>query len=216
MSKIIHLCSAAIIFYLISIFSFIPTSALTYQSSVGVGFTFNPSISVSLSGNLVISNLVPGSTSDSNIISVAVSTNASHGYTLVATAGTSTTNTNLVNSSNSSYIFSSIATNADLASLTTDNTWGYSFSTNNGTNWFNYSGLPLDNNDEGATGKELLSTNTPSDNRTIKFKIGAKASIDQAAGTYNNTINFYAITNPVPLSFDEAYAAAGKTKLNGY
>ena len=216
MRRIIHLCSAAIIFYLISIFSFIPTSALTYQSSVDVGFTFNPAIVVNLSGDLLINNLAPGSSADSNIIDVNVSTNASHGYTLVATAGTSTTNTNLVNSSNSSYIFSSIATNADLASLTTDNTWGYSFSTNNGTNWSNYSGLPLDNNDEGATGKELLSTNTPSDNRTIKFKIGAKASIDQAAGTYNNTINFYAITNPVPLSFDEAYAAAGKTKLNGY
>ena len=191
----------------------LPASSLTYQSSVDVGFTFNPAIVVNLSGDLLINNLAPGSSADSNIIDVNVSTNASHGYTLVATAGTSTTNTNLVNSSNSSYIFSSVATNADLASLTTDNTWGYSFSTNNGTNWSNYSGLPLDNNDEGATGKELLSTNTPSDSRTIKFKIGAKASIDQAAGTYNNTINFYAIAVPDP-TLQPVTCAAGKICYN--
>ncbi len=197
-STIITLCLLSILFY-----SFDNSSALTYSSNAEVGFTFNPTISVNLSGDLLINNLAPGSSADSNVIDVNVSTNASHGYILVATAGTSSTNTNLINSDNNSYVFASLATNANLPALTTDNTWGYSFSINNGTSWSNYSGLPLDNNDDGETGKELLFTDSPVDNRTIKFKIGAKASIDQAAGTYNNTINFYAITNPVPLMISD-------------
>ena len=174
------------------------SSALTYSSNVDVGFTFNPTISVNLSGDLLINNLAPGSVSDSNTINVTVATNASQGYVLTATSGTKTTNTDLVNQTNSAYKFTSIATNADLANLTTDNTWGFSYSSDSGSTWSNYSGLPLDNDDEGATGKQLLSTINPSDNKTIQFKIGAKAATDQAAGTYLNTINFYAVANPDP------------------
>ena len=171
---------------------------LTYSSNAEVGFTFNPTISLNLSGDLLINNLSPGSVSDSNVINVNVATNASEGYVLTATSGTSTTNTDLVNQTNSAYKFSSIATNASLSSLTTDNTWGFSYSEDSGTTWSNYSGLPLDNNDEGATGKQLISTINPADNRTLQFKIAAKASSSQAAGTYQNTINFYAVANPDP------------------
>ncbi|MDO5451863.1 MAG: hypothetical protein Q4F56_02130, partial [Candidatus Saccharibacteria bacterium] len=50
------------------------TSAVTYQSNVGLNFTFNPSISISLSGSdgtdLVIDDLRPGLSSDSNTITV--------------------------------------------------------------------------------------------------------------------------------------------------
>ena len=174
------------------------SSALTYSSNAEVGFTFNPTISLNLSGDLLINNLSPGSVSDSNVINVNVATNASEGYVLTATSGTSTTNTDLVNQTNSAYKFSSIATNASLSALTTDNTWGFSYSEDSGTTWSNYSGLPLDNNDEGATGKQLISTINPADNRTLQFKIAAKASSNQAAGTYQNTINFYAVANPDP------------------
>ena len=173
-------------------------SALTYSSNVEIGFTFNPTISVNLSGDLLINNLSPGSVSDSNTINVTVATNASQGYVLTATSGTKTTNTDLVNQTNSAYKFSSIATNASLSNLTTDNTWGYSYSEDSGTNWSNYSGLPLDNDDEGATGKQLINTINPADNRTLQFKIAARASSSQAAGTYQNTINFYAVANPDP------------------
>ncbi|MBR3156856.1 hypothetical protein IKF20_00265 [Candidatus Saccharibacteria bacterium] len=131
-------------------------------------------------------------------MTITVSTNTAYGYYLTATAGTSSTSSDLVNTSNSDYTFSSIATNANLASLTTDNTWGYRTSSDNGSTWSNYSGLPKDNNDEGATGKALIETNTPADSQTIKFKIGAKASTSQAAGVYTNTINFYAVGNAAP------------------
>ena len=189
------------------------SSALTYSSNVETGFTFNPTISVNLSGDLLINNLAPGSVSDSNTINVTVATNASQGYVLTATSGTKTTNTDLVNQTNSAYKFSSIATNADLANLTTDNTWGFSYSSDSGSTWSNYSGLPKDNDDEGATGKQLLSTINPSDNRTIQFKIGAKAATDQAAGTYLNTINFYAVANPDP-TLQPVSCPAGKICYN--
>ena len=201
-------------------------SALTYQSSTNVGFTFNPTISISLSSDLLISSLSPGSTADSNIINVAINTNASQGYVLTATAGTSSTTTNLVNNSNSSYTFTSLATNATLTDWTnaSDNTWGYSYSEDNGTTWISgkdgsnqnilgYSGLPLDNNDNGETGKTLISTTLPSDNKTLKFKIGAKAASSQASGDYTNTINFYAVANPEP-SLTPVSCPAGKICYN--
>ena len=56
-------------------------SALTYQNSVDVDFTINPSLSINLSANdLIINDLTPGSSSDSNIITVDVATNAGYGY----------------------------------------------------------------------------------------------------------------------------------------
>ncbi|MBQ2623037.1 hypothetical protein IJG12_01805 [Candidatus Saccharibacteria bacterium] len=205
---IITLCLLNILFY-----SFDNSLALTYSSNAEVGFTFNPTISVNLSGDLLINNLSPGSVSDSNTINVNVSTNASQGYVLTATSGTKTTNTDLVNQTNSAYKFSSIATNASLSNLTTDNTWGFSYSEDSGTNWSNYSGLPLDNDDEGATGKQLINTINPADNRTLQFKIAARASSNQAAGTYINTINFYAVANPDP-TLQPVSCPAGKVCYN--
>ena len=211
--KSIHLSIAALVFCILGVSFTHNSSALTYSSNVDVGFTFNPTISVNLSGDLLINNLAPGSVSDSNTINVTVATNASQGYVLTATSGTKTTNTDLVNQTNSAYKFTSIATNASLANLTTDNTWGFSYSSDSGSTWSNYSGLPLDNDDEGATGKQLLSTINPSDNRTIQFKIGAKAATDQAAGTYLNTINFYAVANPDP-TLQPVSCPAGKICYN--
>ena len=168
--------------------------ALSYQDSVDVEFTFNPSISVTVSGDLVIENLAPGSSSDSNIIDVSVATNNISGYVLTATAGnTSHANTDLTKSGIENK-FSSVATNADLSSIITDNTWGYSFSNNAGSSWTNYSGLPLYT---AETGKELVSVDTNTVT-PIKFKIAAKASTNQPAGTYTNVINFIAVANPEP------------------
>ena len=171
------------------------TSALTYSSNVDVGFTFNPTVSINLSGDLLINNLAPNSSADSNTVNVTVTTNNANGYTLLATAGTSSTDTNLTNTTNSSYKFTSISTAANLSSLTTNNTWGFSYSTNNGSTWSNYTGLPKDNDDEGATGKQLAKTTSQSQNLPIQVKIGAKAGPEQAAGTYTNVINFYAVAN---------------------
>lgn len=171
------------------------SSALTYSSNVDVGFTFNPTVSINLSGDLLINNLAPSSSADSNTVNVTVTTNNANGYTLLATAGTSSTDTNLTNTTNSSYKFTSISTASNLSSLTTNNTWGFSYSTDNGSTWSNYTGLPKDNDDEGATGKQLAKTTSQSQNLPIQVKIGAKAGPEQAAGTYTNVINFYAVAN---------------------
>ena len=135
--------------------------ALTYSQDVGVNFTFNPSLSVSLSStDLVINDLAPGSSSNSNVVTVTVLSNNRAGYTLGATVGddeeandngaiydtdalihstyTSADNANIAAGTYEKPIFSNIT--ADVATLTADNTWGYSYSTDGGTTWINQSG----------------------------------------------------------------------------
>ena len=188
------------------------TSALDYSSNVGIGFTFNPTLSVSISpSDLIIDNLIPGSTLDSNSINVSVATNAAYGYTLSANVGDSLhNNTNLTHTNNTS-VFSSIATNADLASLDTDNTWGYTSKLSNETIWNNYNGLSSSSN------TILLDNSNAADSTgSVDFKISAKASSTQPSGEYTGTINFIAITKPTPMNLAESYFAHGKTRYNGY
>ncbi len=172
--------------------------ALDYQSNVGVGFTFNPTISVSLSdSDLTIDGLIPGGgAADSNVITVDVSTNTAYGYTLTSTVGASNTTRNLVNSVDNTKTFASIDFGSGLASLTTDNTWGYSYSSDNGTTWANYSGLPLYGDSTHVT--TLIDTDDAADSGSIKFKIAAKAGETQASGAYTNVVNFYAVTKLEP------------------
>ena len=169
-------------------------SAITYQNSTNVEFTFNPTINVSLSSSdLSISNLAPGGTADSNIITATVSTNAGYGYYLSATTGTAGGSTSLVNSADNTYSFTNLSSNAATLSAIPDDKWGYSYSTDNGATWVSgdtgsaltgYNGLPLDADDSGATGVKLLSSDTFATSGSVKFKIGARASASQAAGTY--------------------------------
>ena len=201
-AKIITLFPAIIILSFVNItlrfpniFNSSNVSALSYQSNVGVSFTFNPTLSVNISpSDLVISNLTPGTTSDSNIINVSVATNASYGYTLSTIVNGD--NNDLAHS-NGTDIFSSIATDASLPSLTADNTWGYSYKNNLASNptWSSYSGLSSSNS------AILLDTNTNNIETgidSIDFKIGAKAASTQASGTYTGVINFTAVTKPKP------------------
>ena len=210
----------------------ISASAITYQNNTDVDFALNPTINVTLSSNdLVINDLAPGSASDSNIITVGVSTNAGYGYYLSVTANTSNSNTNLTHETSESSVFTNLSSNKTSLSNFSDNTWGYSYCRNGSVdcsvaaNWISgdtgssqtgYNGLPLDNNDSGATGTKLLDTTTYAGSGSVQFKIGAKASNTQAAGTYNGTVNFYAVIYRGPVTFGEAYALAGKTKYLGY
>ena len=181
-----------------------PTSALTYQDEEPIYFTFNPTLSVTKNtNNYVISNLAAGTTAESNEVIYTISTNSAYGFTVTATVGVKNGNTNLVHATNSSYKFTSIATNANLSSLTTDNTWGcaYATSTNNGqsySSWSTYRGFPLDSNtsasDYGKGGATLLDTSGyPSSDHKVKIKVAAKAGATQPAGTYTNTLNVYVV-----------------------
>ena len=188
------------------------TSALSYQTDVGVNFTFNPTLSVIISSDLVIPNLTPGTTDTSNEISVNVSTNNAYGYNLYTTVGNSTYDDTSLTSSSSNDVFTSIPTTANLPTLTTDNTWGYTYSLDNGTTWSNYNGLPLYTTDSPTR----LKKNTGPSNDTINFKIAAKAGSTQPSGTYTNIINFTAITKPTPITLADAYAKEGKELYHGY
>ena len=195
-------------------------SALSYQSNVGLNFTFNPTLSINVSNNnLVIPNLIAGDYSDSNSINVVVSSNTLSGYTVSANTNDEDLTSNIgnnsnsnSNSSNSNYTFSSLATDASLEDLSTadDNTWGYSYSLDSGVSWSNYSGLSMSSN------SILYDTISPADNKTIGFKIGAKASSDQPSGVYTTTINFMAVSKVTPTSLLDAYRNEHKTMVNGY
>ena len=194
-------------------------SALTYSSNTDVSFTFNPTLSISLSkANINIDNLLPGLSSESSPITVHVNSNTPYGYSLFASVGNSTeyNTTSLTHedsSTGNNAVFTSIDTNASLPQLTTDNTWGYTYRTHNTNNtdnegWSNYNGLPLygtvDNNTSTNNPALLIDTKNPADStESIDFKIAAKASSTQASGTYNNVINFYAVGKPEPMTIED-------------
>lgn len=212
--KIIILSLAILMLSFVNIiFNTNSISALSYQSEVGIGFTFNPTLSVSLSSSdLVISNLTPGSSSDSNSININVTTNNAYGYSLYASAGNEEYNNTNLTHTDESGIFSSIDINANLTNLTTNNTWGYSYSLNDGSTWSNYNGLPL----YSSNTLKRLARNTEPANDTINFKISAKSGTTQPSGTYSNVVNFSAVATISPITLAEAYASEGKELYHGY
>ena len=177
-----------------------PTFAVTYSNDVNVRFTFNSEINIVIdSADIEILDLAPGTSSDSNVVGITISTNNVVGYTASATVGNSTYNTTSMTNTNGVDAFTSIATDASQASLSTDNTWGYTTSLDNGSSWANLSGLPI----YTETPKEIATTNSPA-NDAIKFKINAKASTSQTAGDYKNVINFTVVANVPPKTIEDA------------
>ncbi|MBR2544415.1 InlB B-repeat-containing protein [Candidatus Saccharibacteria bacterium] len=173
--------------------------ALSYSQAVDVSFTFNPTLSISLSSaDLVISELVPGSIADSNTIDINVSTNAAFGYTLSANVGNATSyNTRNLIRSDLENSFTSVAIDSSLDNLSSDNTWGFSYKpSSDSASWASYSGLPLYSDTENT--KTLVDTNSPLDAQSIRFKIAAKAASTMPAGGYRNVINFIAVAKPEP------------------
>lgn len=191
-----------------SIISLSNTSAITYQDDADIEFTINPSISVSISsGDLLIGNIMPGTSKDSNIVNITTSSNAVSGYNLYSTVGSSTYNTTEIrrNGTDTTNKFTSITTNKASLSNFGNDSWGYSWCSGNCTTsgtWVSgnvgstssgYDGLPLYNN----TGVKLIDTTT-SGSTTISFKVGAKASTAQTAGSYANVINFISVAKANP------------------
>ena len=187
--------------FIISILCFSNVSALTAEETVGFNFTFNPSLSISLSSDeLVIENLMPGNYASSNTISINVQTNNRNGYTLTAEVGDGETaalaNNSLVNTI-ANTTFTSIANDANVALASfTPNYWGYTISktVNNDTL---YSGLLY------GTTTTLNQTVDPSGKAVgnyyggtvTNFTIGASAGPDQTSGEYTNIISFNIVPN---------------------
>ena len=169
-----------------------PVVALSSETSSDLSFTFEPMLSLSLAEtSLSISELYPGTFGRSNDMKVTVNTNSISGYTLSAAVGDGETyyTTNLENVT-SATPFTSLATNANVETFETDNTWGYTL--NSGTT---YSGLPY----YGETNWKVLSqTADNSGEKVLYFGIAAKASDSLASGEYKNIIQFRVIANPIP------------------
>ena len=184
-------------------------NALSYSTSNDISFTFAPTLSIGLStDSLTIDNLVPGTTSDSNAVTVTVASNTPYGYVLSAGVGSTVSTdpyyntSDLVHDNTTTEVpttnkFNSIATTASLQSLDTDNTWGYSTSTDGGASWSTYSGL------SHTETKPLLDISDPAQSSTIGFKIAARSASTQASGTYNNVITFYAVGKPYVPKIDD-------------
>ena len=202
----------------VSIAQSVGGSALSFQSQNRVDFTFRPTVTVTLSpvgggpsSDLLIDNLPTNSSDVSNAINVGVATNTLGGLVLNATVGNESiaaanvTNLNHTGTTSNSK-FASIATDANLASLTTDNTWGYATSTNFGSSWSNYNGLPAYNTETPATLLDITPNpyGEPSSG-SIQFRIGAKAGGSQTSGSYTNTINFTAVTKPMVTFYNIVY-----------
>ena len=179
------------------------------SSSANASVTVSDTIRLTLTGgDLVINNLTPGTSADSNIITATVTSNSPYGYHLSATTGTKNGTTSLANTTDSNFSFTNLSANKATLNDFSDNTWGYSYSTDNGISWISgdygtalagYNGLSLDNDDSGATGTTLYNNDSYAGSTAVKFKIGAKSATTQAAGTYTGTVNFYAVTNPKPV-----------------
>ena len=174
--------------------------ALTEQSEAALEFTFAPSLTLSVSdSDLIISDLIPGTSDISNTVDVTVTTNSVYGYALSATTGNTTNPTrNLVRDS-SNYL-ESIAVNSSTSTLSND-TWGYTID-----GGATYSGLPL----YTSAATELNFSYGPVNAAAGKtsFAIGAKASTNKAAGNYTNVVNFTAVAKvSAPTTLQEIVTA---------
>ena len=198
---------------------------LTYQTSVPVEFTFNDYLNVTVSGDLVISDLAPGTFADSNHIAVTVNTNNAYGYTLSATVGD--TNNSSRDLRHSGYgtggnteVFSNLDLDANLTretfstGSTYDNKWGFSTDKLNSKYSGKYNGLPLYTNTEDTVVLDTSNYMPTDGTSTTNFWIGAKAPSDKVAGTYTNVVNFMVVGGEAPMGLAESYAAAGKTKMS--
>lgn len=158
------------------------SAVVTYAGKSDVQFTFVPTLSVGLSGDFTITDLAPGTSDNSNEVTVTVNTNSVSGYTLSATVGDTTSatynTTDLVGDNGN--VFSMIGTSATTLS---NGTWGYTLD-----------GTTYDELDT-TTAKTLASTSTSSGTATTRIRIGAKAASTQMPDTYRNVINFTAVSN---------------------
>lgn len=208
-------------------------SALTYQNNVNVNFTFNSSLALSLSpSDIIISEIIPGNTADSNTITVNVATNSKAGYTLTSTVGDTAYNTrDMVHQDpNSNAAFTSVDfgqedSTCGPACITYPNGWCYYSYTptaaNTNTPDDNFTrhdcaGLPLYSDTTNVATLRTGSGPSADNGDNVKFRIAAKADSTQPAGEYKNVVNFILVAEPEPMTLAESYAAAGKSQINGY
>ncbi len=177
-----------------------PDYKLCGSTEVDVQFTFNSSITVSVSQETIsIDSLTPGTAGESDPVTVTVATNNATGFKLTGTVGTKgaeeVANTDLA-ADGLATKFTLLAEDANSTKDTiADNSWGLAFAkSEEDINTSTYNGFKADAGDDGATGTVLLDTDGPDGDKTVQVKVGAKAGATMLPGTYQNVVNFYATT----------------------
>ena len=171
-------------------------NALTYQHEVRVQFTFNDVLSLTVDDESIdLGTLLPGQNTTSDPVTLTVNTNYLYGYKLLATVGDENHDYRDLRRTDGQHSFTSLAVGSDVATLpASDSVWGYAKSTDSGTTWSNYSGLPK--YDDTTNSVALNMSNGAAANDITKFRVGANVKNTQAPGTYSNVVNFILVTNP--------------------
>ena len=90
-----------------------PALATSYSYDVDVQFNFNSKLGVTITdADIKILDLAPGTSADSNIVGITISTNNVAGYTAEATVGNAQNASTNMTHTNGTNTFTSIATNA--------------------------------------------------------------------------------------------------------
>lgn len=195
-----HITLFGLIISVLTVFGVAGASSVNAETTkteeVELQFTLNPTLNLTVSSQeMKISDLMPGNAKDSNEITVTVTSNVVGGYYLAATAGTSSTDTKLKSGASA---IESLDTTANLNNMTEagSNTWGFRYAVGESalTN-SKYNGLPKDGGDNGATGTKLTTTQDPAKTETVKCQVGVKVDSTLPPGTYQNVVNFYAVSN---------------------
>ena len=165
---------------------------------VDVKFTFNSTLSMTVSGeSMLIGEVTPGNTGESDELTVKVETNSTSGYYLAATAGSADKQYTDLKHEEKESVFKSMDVSAGVSDLkeAEDSSWGfrYAIGADADLSSSKYNGLPLDASDEGQTGSRLVDAENSDGDNTVKCNIGVKAGPGMEAGTYTNVINFYAV-----------------------
>ena len=193
------------------------TTSGTDSNPVTLKFTFGETLNITTSGDIVITNLTPGTKGiSSSNYKVSVSTNNQTGYTLSATIGcnsgtsygtTCFDNTKLVDHNNNDTTTNNFAMVASDNTALTAGTWGISLD-NTITEVGEYTAfdtLPLHSSTAKIINQTINATGTPATGYTgtndTTVRIGAYATNSQLQGTYTNTINFIAVANTVPKAY---------------
>lgn len=169
------------------------SAVVTYKTSSNVQFTWDGSLSLTLSeDDFVIESVAPGLSADSNTVTATVSTNSSLGYTLTASVGNSTDYTSTALKTSESTI---PMLTADAAALS-EGKWGLGVVSNSTTS---YKSLPLYSDTAKTINKTTNSSGTAADNypggSTTTMKVGAYPAGTQLPGTYENVVNFAVVAN---------------------
>ncbi|MBQ9181009.1 hypothetical protein IJ135_02875 [Candidatus Saccharibacteria bacterium] len=228
MPKVIHTINSNFkytILYIVGLTSiillsgiFIPFYISEAKTEAVVGAATQSTISLSLSSNNIALNLLQPGTFDANNLesgvfgsastTASVSTTNYTGYTLSIAASSSANAGKLIDSTNSDSTkkyFSSIesATSESVFSNSSNTSyngkWGYKPSYYNSSANSNYLPAP---STTGVTIEQTTAPNTTAKDYTIT--LGARANINQSAGSYSNTFNIIATANPVTYAITYA------------